>query len=86
VFLPSRKILTVVKSVPAVRCKGFGILKAVDMDSGVLWIVTPVSMDGVNFIVVSTLPTPEVFLTDCPRCRTTYIAFPIPRPAPSDAT
>jgi hypothetical protein len=67
------KLVRVVKVNAAVEIRGFGFVKAVDLEREVVWVVAPVDVAEVNCVCLSTvLPVPAEFVTVSPRCLLTY--------------
>jgi polynucleotide 5'-kinase involved in rRNA processing len=76
-FPPQRKRLAFFREVAAVRCVGAALVRAVDVEDGALWIVTPAPIDDVNCVVLTQgMPLTDEFVGGCPRCSLTYAMMP----------
>jgi polynucleotide 5'-kinase involved in rRNA processing len=69
----SPMLVSIVKKVGAVSVKGFGFVKAIDIEKELIFLVTPIDVSGVNLICTSTLEIPSVFYACSPRCGLTFI-------------
>jgi polynucleotide 5'-hydroxyl-kinase GRC3/NOL9 len=72
-FRPIQKLVTIVKQISAVQVKGFGFVKAIDLEHKVIYIVTPVDVSDINLLCYIPLDIPAIFYGESPCCQHTYI-------------
>ena len=76
-FPRSKRLVSLLKSPPICCCSGYGFIRAIDKDKGILYIVTPEKDAVFNTILMGQIAVPTNFFTETLRCDPNYIGIGI---------
>ena len=68
-------MVSLLKSPPICSCNGFGFVRAVNKEKGILYIVTPEKDAIFNTILMGQVSVPSNFFTETLRCDPNYIGI-----------
>lgn len=74
-FPRNKKLVSLLKSPPICSCNGFGFVRAVNKEKGILYIVTPEKDAIFNTILMGQVSVPSNFFTETLRCDPNYIGI-----------
>jgi polynucleotide 5'-hydroxyl-kinase GRC3/NOL9 len=74
-FPPARRRVSLLKSVPPMPCVGFALVKAIDKDKGVIYLLTPIPVEEFNTILRGAVFLPASVLSDTFRSDANFLAI-----------
>lgn len=72
-YPPRKKAIAITRNTEGEISVGCGIVKAIDVDKGILYLITPVQPNAFNTISVPDFPVPSRLILDSPRCQIGYL-------------
>jgi polynucleotide 5'-hydroxyl-kinase GRC3/NOL9 len=75
IFAPSDVPVSILANVPPLKVNGFGIVRAIDKEKGVIYILSPCEGVKFNTLVLGSISVPASVYNDTCRCDATYLGI-----------